>query len=419
MTCALNDCCADMLQTMEHFVCICEDGKIVWINNRGLSLLRAPNPDSVLGTDISNFVSDDFSELFSDGLGLMADEPGGVPINILTTTAELINVNFFVSELPSEEGHKCHLVECQDISDLIKASQETRGREQRINAILRAVDQAVISIDEFGIIKSANDVAKKIFGHEKKDFLGANVSILMPEPHRSEHDDYLVRYLSSGHARVIDQTNELEAVRADGSVFPIELTVTEVPDKGGRTTFVGSIRDITVRKAQEERIRFLALNDALTGLPNRASFNDNIEEAVARARRNGSGVAVMFIDLDKFKPINDTLGHDAGDLVLKTVAERLKNIIRATDSAARLGGDEFVVVLENVDNREDVEVVAKNLLAKVPEPIPFKDTSCSVGLSIGISHFPSDADSVEELLNAADKAMYKVKEAGRNNYAFC
>lgn len=408
-----------MLQTIEHFVCICEDGNIVWINNRGLSLLRAPNPDSVLGTPISNFVSEDFAELFEEGLGLLGDEPGGVPLNILTAAADQINVNFFVSSLPSEEGHECHLVECQDITDLIRASKETRGREERINAILKAVDQAVISIDEFGLIKSVNEVATKIFGYEKRDMLGNNISFLLPEPHRSSHDEYLMRYLATGHARVIDQTNELEAVRADGTQFPIELTVTEVPDNEGRSTFVGSIRDITVRKAQEERIRFLALNDALTGLPNRASFNDNIEEAVARAKRNKSGVALMFIDLDKFKPINDTLGHDAGDLVLKTVADRLIKIIRTTDSAARLGGDEFVVVLENVDKKEDVVVVAKTLLEKVPEPIPFEDTSCSVGLSIGISHFPTDADSVETLLNAADKAMYKVKEAGRNNYAFC
>jgi len=408
-----------MLQRIEHFVCICEDGNITWINDSGLSLLRAPNPDSVLGVPIVNFVSDDFSELFEDGLGLLAEEPGGVPLNLLTATAELINVNFFVSPLPENDGRERHLIECQDITDLIKASQETRGREQRINAILKAVDQAVITIDEFGVIKSVNDVATRIFGYEKTDMLGVNVNMLMPEPHRTAHDDYLVRYLASGHAKVIDQTREFNAVRADGSLFPIELTVTVVPEKDGRKSFVGSVRDITVQKAQEERIRFLALNDALTGLPNRASFNDKIDEAVARAKRNKSGIALMFIDLDKFKPINDTYGHDAGDLVLKTVAKRLTSTIRETDTAARLGGDEFVVILENITDKNDTKAVAKNLLDKVPEPIPFEDTSCSVGLSIGISHYPSDADSVEELLNAADRAMYKVKEAGRNNFSFC
>ncbi|MBL6931412.1 MAG: diguanylate cyclase [Rhodospirillales bacterium] len=419
MTYKLNSCCEDLLQKVEHFICICEDGIIVWINKKGLRLLRAPNPDSVLATPIANFVSDDFVELFADGLNLIGEESEGVPLNILTTSADLIDVNFHVSNLPSRDGHEYHMVECQDISDLIRASQATRGREQRINAILKAVDQAVITIDEFGVIKSVNDVAVKIFGHEKPDLLGSNISMLMPEPHRSSHDEYLVRYQSTGHTRVVDQTNELEGLRADGTVFPIEITVTEVRENNGRRAYVGSVRDITTQKAQEERIRFLALNDSLTGLPNRASFNDKINEAVSRARRTGNGVALMFIDLDKFKPVNDALGHEAGDEVLKTVARRLQEIIRSTDTAARLGGDEFVLILENIKNKETAAKVAKTLLEKIPLPITINDTTCSVGVSIGISHFPTDAELIPDLLNAADKAMYKVKEAGRNNFAFC
>ena len=138
-----------------------------------------------------------------------------------------------------------------------------------------------------------------------------------------------------------------------------------------------------------------------------------------RATRNGSGVALLFIDLDKFKPINDTLGHDAGDLVLKTVAERLNQIIRKTDTAARLGGDEFVLILDNVKERQDAAVTARTLLEAIPRPIPVNDTTCSVGASIGISHFPTDGKTVAEFLSAADKAMYKVKESGRNNFSFC
>jgi diguanylate cyclase (GGDEF)-like protein/PAS domain S-box-containing protein len=414
-----NSCCFDTLQMIDHFICICDDGIIVWINDKGLRLLRSPNPDAVLGHPIADFVIDDFVELIADSLNLIAEEPTGVPLNLLAVTAEVINVNFHVSALASEDGHERYLVECQDISDLIKASQATRSRAQQMNAILETVDQAVITIDEFAIIKSANDIAENIFGYDRMDMVGKSVSMLMPEPHRSSHDEYLVRYLTTGHAKVIDDTRELEAVRSDGTLFPIELAVAKVTESNGRNIFVGSIRDITVRKRQEERIRFLALNDPLTGLPNRASFNDKINEAVARAERSRSGVALMFIDLDKFKSINDTLGHEAGDLVLKTVGNRLKEVIRKTDMAARLGGDEFVLVLENVINKEDVTVIARSLLEKIPHPIAVDDTTCSVGVSIGISHFPTDAVSVAELLNMADKAMYKVKESGRNNFSFC
>ena len=415
----LDDCCVDVLQMMMHFVCICEDGEIVWINDNGLRLLRAPNLESIMGRPLANFISDDYIELLSDGLTLLSEETEAVPLSILTTTADIVSVNLKVTALPPVDGHERHLVECQDISALTRASQETRTREQRIQAVLKAVDQAVISIDEFGIIKSANDVAVKIFGHGRLDLIGENVSMLMPEPYRTNHDEYLMRYLTTGHSKVIDQTREFEGLRADGTSFPMEITVTELTERDGRTTFVSSIRDITVKKAQDERIRFLAHNDALTGLPNRASFNDRIEEALTRAERNGSGVALMFIDLDKFKPINDTLGHEAGDLILKTVAERLKAIIRKTDMAARLGGDEFVLILENVAKKEDVTGTADTLLEKIPAPVAFKDTSCSVGASIGISHYPTDAATVPELLAAADKAMYKVKEAGRNHYSFC
>jgi len=415
----LDDFCVDVLQVMMHFICICEDGKIVWINDSGLRLLRAPNLDSVLGHALGNFISEDYIELFGDGLALLSEETEAVPLSILTTTADIVHIKMNVSTFPPVDGHERHMVECQDISALTRASQETRTREQRLRAVLRAVDQAVISIDEFGRIKNVNDITVRIFGYARLDMIGKNVSMLMPEPYRANHDEYLMRYLATGHSKVIDQTREFEGSRADGTTFPMEITVTELAERDGRTTFVSSVRDITIQKAQDDRIRFLALNDALTGLPNRASFNDRIEGALTRAERNGSGVALMFIDLDKFKTINDTLGHEAGDLILKTVADRLKTIIRKTDMAARLGGDEFVLVLENVANKEDVAITAKTILKKIPIPVTFEDTSCSVGASIGISHYPTDATTVPELLAAADRAMYKVKEAGRNHYSFC
>lgn len=414
----LNSCCTDLLQNIRHFVCLCDGHTITWINSAGLKLLGANEINNVLGRPLADFIADDFAELFTDGLELLGAESAWVPLNILTVTAGKRDVRMHVTPLGDESDDRAYLVECQDISNLVSASKDARSREQRINAILRTVDQAVITTDEFGLIKTVNDVAERIFGHERTAMIGQNVSMLMPMPHSERHPDYMVRYLTEGTPKILDETRELEAVRADGSVFPIEIAVTEQHEGDGRRIFIGSIRDITIRKAQEDRIRFLALNDPLTGLPNRASFNDEIKSAISRARRSGKGVALMFIDLDRFKPINDTYGHDAGDLVLKTVAERVTDIIRTTDTAARLGGDEFVVILEDVAEKENAATIATNLLEKIPAPINYQGQDCSVGLSIGISHFPTDADSVEDLLNAADRAMYNVKEAGRNNYAF-
>jgi len=414
----LNACCFKALQLLDRFVCICENGKITWINDKGLQLLRAPNSDSVLNVEIANFVTDDFLELFEDGLGLLSAEKIGIPIKLLSSVGDVIDVHCQVQEFPGNGNTERYFVECQDVSDLLRAAQEIRSRELRMNAIFKAVDQAVITIDEFGMIKAVNDVAVKIFGYERIQMIGQNVNMLMPEPHRSSHDEYLNRYHATGHSSVIDDVRQLEAVRKNGEIFPIELTVTKVAENTGRGVFIGSIRDITILKAREDRIRSLALNDNLTGLPNRASFNDKIEKAVKRALRSQGRVALMFIDLDKFKPINDEIGHDAGDMVLKTVADRLKSQIRDTDMVARLGGDEFVVVLEGVNNTQDVAKVAQKIITEVSKPIEVNDTTCSVGASIGISIFPTNAKTIPELLHVADKAMYKVKEAGRNNFSF-
>ena len=146
----LNNCCVDLLQLIGHFVFICEDGVIVWINESGVRLLRSPTIDNVLGRPIVDFVTDDFAELFADGLGLMSEEPDGVPLQMLTATAESLDVSLQVSALDAVDGRQRHLVECQDISALIKASQATRSREHRMNAILETIDQAVITIDECG-----------------------------------------------------------------------------------------------------------------------------------------------------------------------------------------------------------------------------------------------------------------------------
>ncbi len=257
-----------------------------------------------------------------------------------------------------------------------------------------------------------------MFGYAKTNLLGENVKILMPSPHREQHDEYLQRYHSTDYSNIVGGTREMEAIRSDGTLFPIELTVAVVHEAEGKDTYTGSIRDITDRKEKEDRIRYLALYDQLTGLPNRASFNENVDEALSRARRNNSGVALMFIDLDKFKPINDTYGHEAGDIVLKSVASRLEEAIRNTDTAARLGGDEFVVILENISERENMEIVARKVLEGLSQPIDIGEETCTVGASIGISHYPENGETLSDLLNAADQAMYKVKATGRNNFAF-
>jgi PAS domain S-box-containing protein len=175
-----------------------------------------------------------------------------------------------------------------------------------------------------------------MFGYNAASVLGNNVSMLMPEPFRSKHNGYLQHYLDTGEAHVIGIGREVEARRSDGETFPMELRVSEFSLEGHRQ-YIGIMRDISERKAAEAKITHLAHYDSLTDLPNRRLVQDRIQQSIASAQRSGDQFAVMFIDLDKFKNINDTLGHDAGDQLLQMAANRITQCLRAEDTVGRQG----------------------------------------------------------------------------------
>ena len=210
---------------------------------------------------------------------------------------------------------------------------------------------------------------------------------------------------------------EMEFVKKNGERLWCHVTgrMLDVTDPSRGSIWVYS--DVTERKKREEEVRDLAHHDALTGLPNRRLLDDRIAQAFAAARRSRERVALMLLDLDRFKPINDTYGHEAGDAVLKTVAARLKGCVRESDTVARVGGDEFVVMLP-MRAAQDAVRVADKILAALAEPIRVAGNEVRIGVSIGISAFPEDAVDKEELLKYADRAMYHVKAAGRNAYSF-
>ena len=179
------------------------------------------------------------------------------------------------------------------------------------------------------------------------EIVGENIKTLMPEPYRREHDNYLDRYASTGERKVIGQLREVSGQRKDGSTFPMELWVNESTIDGA-PLFTGSVRDVTERKALENEIRQLAFHDALTALPNRRLLSDRLRLTMAACRRSGCYGALMYLDLDNFKPLNDHHGHEAGDLLLIEVAKRLTNCVREMDTVARLGGDEFVMMISEL-----------------------------------------------------------------------
>jgi diguanylate cyclase (GGDEF)-like protein len=249
--------------------------------------------------------------------------------------------------------------------------------------------------------------------------IGANVKMLVPPPHAVQHDTYLANYLRTGQAKIIGTARDVEAVRKDGTVFPIALNVTEL-NVGSYRGFTGVMRDITERKLAEEQIRHLAHHDMITGLPNRTLFNDRLRQAMAQAKRERHKLALLYLDLDKFKAVNDNFGHDVGDGLLRHVAERLLRHTRESDTVARIGGDEFTVILPNITSRDDIAIVAGKIIATLCTPFDLDGNNemAQLGVSIGIAIYPTDAQDIEALVKAGDVAMYKAKRAG-NSFRFC
>jgi diguanylate cyclase (GGDEF)-like protein/PAS domain S-box-containing protein len=205
--------------------------------------------------------------------------------------------------------------------------------------------------------------------------------------------------------------------RKDGSLYPVEVRL-QLSQQETPPVFVAIIQDISERMQNEKQLQYLAHHDALTSLPNRVLFTDRLDQSLARARWHGHSVALLFLDLDRFKVINDTLGHDVGDRALQALSERLNGCVREGDTVARLGGDEFAIVLEDIASADDVAPTARNILDVLSQPFQLDKHEFILTTSIGISLFPIDGENTQTLLKHADIAMYRAKDEGRNTYQF-
>ena len=283
--------------------------------------------------------------------------------------------------------------------------------------ILEMAAEGIVSIDTEGKLLSFNRAAQKIFGYSEEEIIGKNVSMLMPSPYRDNHDGYLSHYLRTGQAHLIGATRELQGQRKDGMHFPMEFAVTEVK-YGGAHFFTAVLRDVSEQKQALKRIEQLAHYDELTHLPNRSLLYDRLGQAITMAKRNRSSIALMYIDLDGFKRVNDTMGHHMGDLLLMQTAERLRLCVRESDTLARIGGDEFTILLNDPHERENVEVVAQKVIHSIDQPFYLEGQAAHIGASVGIARYPYDAPTSGTLLIVADKAMYAAKAAGKNTYRF-
>ncbi|MGA7561807.1 MAG: sensor domain-containing diguanylate cyclase [Desulfobaccales bacterium] len=269
--------------------------------------------------------------------------------------------------------------------------------------------EGILVTDRQSKVITVNQAFTEITGYAPEEIIGQTLELLQAEPPGAESPQNIWATLrTTGKWQ-----GEIWYRRKNGEAFPAWLTLRAVGDQQGRiANYVGMLTDITFRRQAEDRLRYLATHDPLTGLANRYLFQDHLHQALAQARRSERSVAVMLMDLDRFKIINDTLGHAIGDLVLKEEAERLQGSIRESDTAARLGGDEFLVLLTELTDLEDTAWIAGKILEAMARPYVFDGQEYAVAASIGISLFPLHGEDPEVLIKNADTAMYCAKERG-------
>jgi diguanylate cyclase (GGDEF)-like protein/PAS domain S-box-containing protein len=331
-------------------------------------------------------------------------------------------VELMLSPLESTDG----LLVTAAIRDITKRKEVERALLEdsgRYRGLLDAAPDAMMVFDPSGTIVLLNLEAERQFGYRREDLVGKHVTRIVPQALAERLPPEEPEFAAEASAQQIATRLERTGRRKNGSDFPIEIMLSPYESAAG-SMVTAAIRDITTRK-ETEAYRTMALqmnhsahHDHLTGLPNRLLLNDRISQAIALAPRHVAQVAVLFLDLDGFKHINDSLGHPIGDKLLQSVAERLKACVRTSDTVSRQGGDEFVVLLSESEQWEDAAIIARRILAAVAQPHAVDSHDLHVTTSIGVSVYPEDGLDAETLIKNADTAMYQAKDDGRHNCRF-
>jgi diguanylate cyclase (GGDEF)-like protein/PAS domain S-box-containing protein len=300
----------------------------------------------------------------------------------------------------------------EDITDRRVLAESLRESEARYRALFQHSIDAIFLSRPDGTILAANEEACRLLGYTEAELLGLGRDGVV------DTEDPRLPAALEERRRTGSARGELRMRRKDGTWFPAEFSSATFRDGAGELCASLIVRDVTERKRAEEHIEFLAYHDELTGIPNRAWFQRAVEHAFATNERYGLNCALMMVDLDRFKNINDTIGHEAGDQLLKQVAARLHSCLRESDIIARLGGDEFVILMQDASSLEAVNAVADKILEATSRPLFIEDQEFLITASIGISTYPHDGTDLQSLLRNSDVAMYRAKEAGKNGYQY-
>jgi len=293
--------------------------------------------------------------------------------------------------------------------------EQIDAERTRLAMIVESSNDAIFTVSVDSIITSWNGGAEDIFGYSAREIIGRQIFTIMPAEHDHERSHIWQTILSGEELQYFETTR----IRKDGKKIYVTITTSPLLNTNGEIIGNSGIaRDVTERRELEETIRHQAHYDTLTDLPNRQLFMNLLSLELLKAKRNGEKLALLFMDLNGFKKVNDTLGHSCGDRLLQEIARRLKTSIRASDTAARLGGDEFTVLIPELTRMNDVGIVLRKVLSVFETPFILDGIAVESTASVGISIFPDNGDFSDELMKKADTAMYEAKGTGKNSYQF-
>ncbi|MDH4127519.1 MAG: EAL domain-containing protein [Spirochaetota bacterium] len=374
---------------------VSSDCKIIYANRASQVLLKAWN------SAVNSQLPDYFHKIINDVIKTKSSK------NIEANVENL----FFTFLIVPVIDINCVYLYGEDITERKKADDKLHLAAK----VFEYSTEAILITNSQGTILEVNHAFCKITGYSHKEIIGKNPNMMKSGKHTNDfYQDMWKNLLEKGKWQ-----GEIWDRRKNGEIYPKWMTINEVKNENGILThYVAIFSDMTTRKQTEERLQFLAHYDTLTGLPNRILFQDRLKQALIQANHDKKMLSIMFLDLDRFKNINDTMGHFVGDELLKEVANRLKSCVRKTDTISRLGGDEFTIILTDISNIQIVSSISQKIIDIFSTPFKLEGQEIFVTTSIGISMYPADSNNVDNLIKNADTAMYHAKGMGKNNYQF-
>jgi len=405
----------DLVENINEVIYAVDTSGLITYVSPVVEQLGGYSPSEIIGRPFIEFIHpDDLLPLMESFQRTVSGNPEPFEYRVLTKSGEVHWVRTFSRPVFAGDRMVGLRAVLMDITDRKQAEQALRESEERYRSLIETSPDAITLTDLNTNIIMVNQQALALHGCDSaEDMVGRNaLDFIAPEDRRRAVENAR-KALEAGSVRNIEYT----LLRKDGTSFPGELSASCIVDSEGKPkAFIGVVRDITERKLAEETIRHLAYHDALTNLPNGMLFRDRLNLALAQARRNNKILALLFLDLDRFKLINDTLGHAAGDQLLQNIGEELKDLVRGGDAVARMGGDEFTVLLPGISQVQDAVAIAQRILESVKQPRVAAGHEFHITTSIGVAIYPSDGTDAEALMRNADTAMYRAKEQGRDNY---